>query len=131
MTHTANNHHAGLTEQRAYLRALRTGTFIEDSPRPSFDVLEPTIQLIEEIARKSRGNMRAIEQTIATLLERMPALAELIEGEAGGPNASQAATVEITGDDPLMPPLPDEVIFPPEASQGAFPCLDEYVQYSR
>ncbi len=131
MTQTANNHHAGLGEQRAYLHALRMGALPENAPRPRFDALEPTVRLIEAIARESRGNVRAIEQTIATLLERIPALAELIEEEACAPGSPQAAIVEGSSDQTMMPPLPEGVVFPPEASEEAFPCLDEYVQYSR
>ncbi len=78
--------------------------------------------------RSSRGNVRAIEQTIATLLERIPALAELLEE---GGHEAEPPTVEVTNDETLVPPLPDGVTFATEMSQGASPWLDAYETYSR
>jgi hypothetical protein len=129
MTQTANNHHqTTFREQREYLYALRTGILPEDAPRPHFDALEPTVQLLEEIASKSRGNARAIEQTMATLVERLPALAELLGTET---HEAEPPMVEVISDEPLVPPLPEGVALASEVSQGASPWLDAYEAYSR
>ncbi len=126
MTQTANNHHADLSEQRAYLRALRMGALPEDTPRPHFDALEPTIQLIEEIARKSQGNVRAIEQTIATLLERIPALAELIEGQG---DEHRPAAEETLLEEEGIPLLPSATKANEARADEASPTLDALIAF--
>src|SRR5712691_4923271 len=128
MTQTATNHTASLTEQQAYLQALREGALpsVICQPRPHFDDLEPTIRLIEDVATKSHGNVRAIERTIMTLLGRIPALADLLKAPPSAP-----ATVEVTRSEPLIPPLPEGMAFSPEVSRGACQWLGDYEQYSR
>src|SRR5712691_745401 len=123
---TANNHSTTLAEQQAYLQALRDGILPNEQARPSFDDLEPTIRLIEDIATKSKGNTRAIERAITTLLSRIPALAALIEA-----NAPRSPTVEVIRNETLTPPLPEGVAFSAEMSRGAYQWLSEYEQYSR
>ncbi len=126
MTQTTNHHRADLSAQRAYLETLRTdGIVSSDRTRPDFAELEPTIQLIEDVARKSKGNVRAIDRTISTLLARIPALAALLADQ------KQEPTVEITRQETLVPPLPDGVAFAPEVSAGASRWLDLYEHYSR
>src|SRR6266852_5470152 len=80
MAQTENTHQVRLSEQQAYMQALRTqGAVPSDHVRPSFGNLEPTIRLIEEVAEKSNGNIGAIERTIITLQRTNPALATLLE----------------------------------------------------
>jgi hypothetical protein len=127
MAHTENTPQVHLSEQRAYMHALRAqGTVPSDQVRPSFGNLEPTIRLIEEIAAKSNGHIGAIERTIITLQRTNPALAALLEARAYEP-----ATAIVTESESQVPPLPQGIAFPQEVSQGASPWLDLYEQYSR
>ena len=127
MTQTENTHQARLSEQQAYLQALRThGVAPSDLVRPSFGNLEPTIRLIEEVAAKSSGNIQAIERTIAALQRTNPALAALLETHAPEPT-----TAMVTASESLVPPLPEGIAFAPEVSQGASPWLDLYEHYNR
>jgi hypothetical protein len=127
MTQITNQHRAGVSAQQAYLQLLRTeGNLQREHTRPDFAELEPTIQLIEDVARKSNGNVRAIDRTITTLLARIPALAALLDTQGDWP-----PTVEVIRDETRVPPLPEGVTFPPEVSQGACRWLDHYETYSR
>jgi len=127
MAFTENPHQALVAEQQAYVQALRiNGAPPSDRMRPSFGDLEPTIRLIEEIAAKSNGNIRAIERTIVTLQKTTPALAALLEAQQIDPGAEV-----ITVSESQVPPLPEGIAFAPEVSQGASPWLDLYEQYSR
>ena len=127
MTTTANDHLSTLSEQQAYLHALRTsGKLPSDQPRPSFGALEHTINLIEDVARRSNGNIRAIDRTIVALAGKNTALAALVEDKFSLP-----AMVEVLRNETLIPPLPGGVVFSPEASRGACPCRDDYINYSR
>ncbi len=84
MTQRVNHHQTSLAAQRAYLEALRAdGCAPSNQLRPDFDGLESTIQLIEEVARKSNGNVRAIDRTISTLSGKIPALAALLDVQRG------------------------------------------------
>ena len=126
MTETQGRHRADRSAERAYLETLRTKGIVTDShARPDFAELEPTIRLIEDVARQSNGNVRAIDRTITTLAGKIPALAALLKaGEQEPPG------VEACRDAMLVPPLPDGVDFPPEVSQGACQWLDLYETYS-
>jgi hypothetical protein len=127
MTQRANHHQASLAERQAYLGALRAdGRVPASQVRPDFGELEPTIRLIEEVARKSNGNVRAIDRAITALLGRIPALSTLLDAQKGEP-----ATVEVVRDEALVPPLPEGVAFSPEVSRGACRWLDDYEAYSR
>ena len=127
MAQTENTLQARLLEQRAYVQALRThGAVPGDHVRPSFGNLEATIRLIEDIAAKSNGNIRAIERTITTLQRTNPALADLLDA-----HESEPETAVVTESESLIPPLPDGITFAPEVSQGASPWLDLYEHYSR
>ncbi len=127
MAQTENIHQARLLEQQAYMQALRThGAAPSDHVRPSFGNLEPTIRLIEEVAAKSNGNIRAIERTITTLQRTNPALVALLETHGPEPT-----TAVVNASESLVPPLPEGIAFAPEVSQGTSPWLDLYGQYSR
>jgi hypothetical protein len=127
MTQITNQHRAGFSVQQAYLQLLRTEDFLQNEhARPDFAELEPTIQLIEDVARKSNGNVRAIDRAIATLAGKRPALAALLDAQGNEP-----MTIDVTRDEALLPPLPDGVAFPPEVSQGACQWLDHYETYSK
>ena len=127
MTQQENTHQERVSEQQAYVHALRTqGTVPSDYIRPSFGNLEATIQLIEEVALKSNGNIRAIETTIMTLQKTNPALAALLEAHTTEPTG--AVVIE---SESLVPPLPEGITFAPEVSQGVSPWLDLYEHYSR
>jgi hypothetical protein len=127
MTQTENTHQSRLSEQQAYVQALRTrGAVPSDQIRPSFGDLEPTIRLLEEVAEKSKGNVGAIERTVTTLQKANPALAALLDTHAPEP-----ATTEVTDRAFHVPPLPEGIAFAPEVSRGASPWLDLYEHYSR
>ena len=127
MIQRVNQHQGHLRAQQAYLQFLRTEGIVPSSqPRPDFDGLEATVQLIEDVARKSDGNVRAIDRTIMTLAGKVPALAALLDTQENGHTA-----VEVISDEILVPPLPDGVAFSPEVSQGACRWLDHYETYSR
>ncbi|HET8852741.1 MAG TPA: DUF3987 domain-containing protein [Ktedonobacteraceae bacterium] len=127
MAQRENSPQARISEQQAYVQALRTrGAKPSDQVRPSFGNLEPTIRLIEEVAEKSNGHIGAIERTITTLQRTNPALAALLEI-----HRSDAKTTEVTERAFQVPPLPEGIAFAPEVSQGASPWLDLYEQYSR
>ena len=127
MTATEDQHGADRSAQRAYLEALRTdGTIPAEHVRPDFAELEPTIRLIEEVARKSQGHVQAIERTITTLCGKVPALARLLDSREHEPPPGEAY-----GDEPLVPPLPEGVVFAPEVGRRACQWLDQYEAYSR
>jgi len=122
-----NQQPSSRAEQRAYLQALRTqGAWPGDQPRPHFGELESTIRLIEEVAQKSQGHVRATGRTIETLQRTVPALAALLEAEDTEPS-----TLEVRDLEPLGPPLPEGIAFSPEVGQGASRWLDLYEEYSR
>ena len=127
MAQRENTPPARISEQQAYVQALRTrGAKPSDQVRPSFGNLEPTIRLIEEVAEKSNGHIGAIERTITTLQRTNPALAVLLEI-----HRSDAKTTEVRESAFQVSPLPEGIAFAPEVSQGASPWLDLYEQYSR
>jgi hypothetical protein len=127
MTETVNQHQANVSAQQAYLQALRTeGSLPGSQPRPPFGSLEPTIRLIEDVAAKSGGNIRAIERTIMILQKTTPALAALLEAPR-----SEASAAVVADNERPVPPLPEGIVFPPDVSQGAGQWLDLYEQYSR
>jgi hypothetical protein len=124
MTQSTNQHRAGVSAQQAYLQLLRTeGSLQREHARPDFAELEPTIQLIEDVARKSNGNVQAIDRTITTLAGKIPTLAALLD--------IHEPTIDVTRDEALLPPLPEGIVFPPEVSRGACPWLERYEAYSR
>ncbi len=127
MAQTENTRRARLSEQQAYVQALRThGAAPSDHMRPSFGNLEPTIRLIEDVAARSNGNTLAIERTITTLQRTTPALAALLEV-----HGSEPTTVVVTESESQIPLLPEGIAFAPEVSQGGSPWLGLYEQYSR
>lgn len=111
-----------IVERKAYLRELRTTCKVPGGPRPDFNGLGTIVQLIEDIAIKSDGNLRAIETTIQDLSGKHPALADLIKEDA--------PKVEVTKDEQAFPPLPEGIAFPPDTSAGACKWLDEYCEIS-
>jgi len=124
MNEMANKQQASLSEQWAYLEALRSGALPTDRPRPSFGDLEATIRLIEEIVVKSNGHRGAVERTLTALAGKIPALAALIQ-------SSSPPSVEVVADDTLVPPLPQGIAFSPQEGEGACRWLDLYDAYSR
>ena len=107
MAQRENTPPARISEQQAYVQALRTrGAKPSDQVRPSFGNLEPTIRLIEEVAEKSNGHIGAIERTITTLQRTNPALAVLLEI-----HRSDAKTTEVTESAFQVSPLPEGIAF--------------------
>jgi len=126
VTQTIHKEPTFLAEQRAYLHELRTqGNIPASRERPHFGDLDPMICLIEDVARRSRGNVRAIDRALAALASKHAALAALLNG-----HEQQTPTVEVTRDETSVPPLPPGVGFPSELSRGACPWLDLYEEYS-
>ena len=127
MTQTIHKMPTFLAEQRAYLHELRTqGSIPASRERPHFGDLDPMVCLIEDVARRSRGNVRAIDRALTALASKHATLAALLNGHEQHP-----PTVEVTRDETSAPPLPSGVGFPSEVSRGACPWLDLYEEYSR
>jgi hypothetical protein len=125
MTTIANDHLSTLSEQRAYLHALRTsGTLPSDRPRPSFGALERTISLIEDVVRKSNGNIRAIDRTIVALASKNTALAALIEARAAQDTMGEFVSID-DGVPPLQPATKANEAHAYEAS----PILDAMIEF--
>ncbi|WP_376793788.1 DUF3987 domain-containing protein [Thermogemmatispora sp.] len=101
----------------------------------------PLAQFLIEQANANPDQPALLKTVLAALSEREPAIRDWLaavepsggEQETTGQRAcpvmpSSSADLE---EDEGMPPLPEEVIFPPEVSAGAWPSLDAYLEYSR
>lgn len=111
------------TNQKQYLQSLRSTGKKPEGPRPEFNGLSKTVDLIETVALSSDGNQRSVEETMVLLASSNPELDALIKEEK--------PTVEVVRDEQLYPPLPPGLALEPGATDGLCPLKDEYVAFSR
>ncbi len=98
---------------------------------------QPLASLLAEQAVRFRQHPTVLQTTLRALAVREPALQRWLGlsaaplSEPGAAPSSLAPEAEEAEEEEGMPPLPEDLSFPPEVSAGVWPTLDAYVAYSR
>jgi hypothetical protein len=118
-------------ETEEYIARIRKGEVDPEQERPtSFPPeLIPDIRRIE-MAAKNIGKLQPVKIQIDRARKESPVFEAVYQGtEKQQPKEDEAT--EVKSKELIIPPLPEDVALPPEASLGACKWHDRYVQFSQ
>lgn len=144
MVQTEKSPKIDLKKCREYLDLLQTSEYVTrlhlrevnpDDLRPDFDESIKQLVLQAEKQAQKTGKLHVVINNVNAIRE-VPIgkriFAESSESPNQGQKASSPTKVEVTKSEVIVvPPLPEDVILPPEASIGACKWHDRYVAFSQ
>lgn len=120
-------------ETEEYVAHIHKGEIDPEQERPSSfpPELIPIIRRLE-LTAKNTGKLHPIKIQIDRLRKENPTFEAIYQGtEKKQEPKEDSAETEVKSNEPIVPPLPDDVALPPEASKGACKWLDAYVKFSK